>query len=258
MSITPAHFKSPHIGLQKSIVWNLFMGYLSIISVLILMATYFRSLDSEVKELLRIVDYGLCALFFIDFMARLITARNRLAYLKWGWIDLLSSIPAVHTLRWGRVFRIVRVFRIIRGIKSARQLSQSIFKNRAKGALFSLACTSVFIMIFGAILVLEFEKQGNANISSAHDALWWSFVSMTTVGYGDFYPVTELGRVVACVLMISGIGLFSTLTGYLASLYDESSEQKDKARDEQTLREISLLRKEIAELKEALKYGSLK
>lgn len=229
------------------------MGYLSMLSVAMLMASYFKSLDAEVKELLLTVDYGLCALFFFDFIARLITARNRIAYLKWGWIDLLSSIPVVHTLRWGRVFRIIRVIRIIRGIKSARLLSQAIFKNKAKGALFSIACASIFIMILGAILVLEFEKHGNANISSAHDALWWSFVTMTTVGYGDFYPVTDLGRAVACILMISGIGLFSTLTGYIASLYDEASEQEDKSRDEQTLEELAHLRREISELKALLK-----
>ncbi|WP_372171412.1 potassium channel family protein, partial [Vibrio sp. 10N.222.49.C9] len=95
-----------------------------------------------------------------------------------------------------------------------------LFRNRRSGTFSIVASVSVLVVIFGAIGILQFEKGlPDSNIHSAGDALWWSFVTITTVGYGDFYPVTTQGRLVAAILMTAGVGLFGTFTGLVANWF---------------------------------------
>lgn len=102
------------------------------------------------------------------------------------------------------------------------------------------------------MLQLEKGVEGS-NIHNASDALWWAFVTITTVGYGDFYPVSHEGRVVAVILMTSGVGLFGTFTGFVASWFLEEDAEKQDAHVIANLRiEISDLRASVDTLKESL------
>lgn len=74
-------------------------------------------------------------------------------------------------------------------------------------------------MIFGSISILQFETAPESNIKTAEDAIWWAFVTITTVGYGDRYPVTTEGRIIAAFLMITGVALFGTFTGFIAAWF---------------------------------------
>lgn len=147
--------------------------------------------------------------------------------MKWGWVDLISSIPMVGVLRVGLAVRVFRILRILRGVRSVKQLSAYLLAHRAQGAFASAALISILMIVFGSIAILEFEKGEETNINNAEDALWWSFVTITTVGYGDKYPVTTEGRIVAGVLMIVGVGLFGTFTGFVASWFLNDNENKD-------------------------------
>jgi len=75
------------------------------------------------------------------------------------------------------------------------------------------------MMIFGSISILQFETAPESNIKTAEDAIWWAFVTITTVGYGDRYPVTTEGRIIAAFLMITGVALFGTFTGFIAAWF---------------------------------------
>lgn len=75
------------------------------------------------------------------------------------------------------------------------------------------------MIIFSSIIILQVEKAPGSNIFTAGDALWWAFVTITTVGYGDLYPVTLEGRLVAVILMTTGVGLFGTFTAFVASWF---------------------------------------
>lgn len=102
--------------------------------------------------------------------------------------------------------------------------------------------------------MLQLEKGiDGSNIHNAGDALWWAFVTITTVGYGDFYPVTYEGRIVAAVLMTAGVGLFGTFTGFVASWFLEEDSDKQDAHVVTNLRtEISELKASVELLKESI------
>ena len=102
-------------------------------------------------------------------------------------------------------------------------------------------------MVCGAVSVLNLESGSEANIETASDAMWWAFVTITTVGYGDCYPVTLGGRLVAAVLMVVGVGLFGTFTAYVASFFIGDQEDEDAI-----LREIRCLREEVGELRRTM------
>ena len=142
--------------------------------------------------------------------------------MTWGPIDLLASVPAlwfastpvIHTLKWPHVFRIVQG---IRAFKAIRAISLAVHANK-RSAIVVLGFLIAEVAIIGSCFsVLHFESQDpTANIKNAADVLWWSIVTMSTVGYGDYYPVTVGGRFTAALLMFCGIGLFAMLAGVFA------------------------------------------
>jgi voltage-gated potassium channel len=113
--------------------------------------------------------------------------------------------------QWARIARVVRIIRILRAFRSTKILLQYLFRNRSRGTIATASLVSFLMMIFSSIAILNFENAPNSNIKSPEDALWWAFTTVTTVGYGDKYPVTTEGRVVAALLMTSSVGLFGVL-----------------------------------------------
>ncbi len=230
---------------QRASVWQIVMLFLCVYVLIALFADTVFRLPAEVSALLNTVDTLVCFVFIGDFIYHLITEKNRLGYLKWGWIDLVSSIPNIQILRWGRFVRVVRILRILRGLRSTKLIMKFLFVNRAKGTFASVAMISFVLTIFASIAILNCETHPDSNIQNASDALWWAFVTITTVGYGDFYPVTLLGRIVAVILMTAGVGLFGTFTAYVATFFLEQEEAKEEKREERILEEIKAIRERL-------------
>ena len=176
-------------------------------------------LDSETSTLLNYIDNSICVFFFLEFCIRFYKAENKLKFMRWGWIDLISCIPMIDYLRAGRLLRLIRLLRIVRAFRSTKHLINHIFANKAKGALTSVSVIAILLVIFSAIAILQVEKDPNSNIKTAEDAIWWAYVTITTVGYGDKFPVTTEGRIIASILMTAGVGLFGTFTAYVASWF---------------------------------------
>ncbi|WP_341902149.1 ion transporter [Fluviicola taffensis] len=188
----------------------------------------FWVLSSETSKLLTYFDYAICIFFFFEFLYRFIQAENKLVFMKWGWIDLLACIPMIDFLRAGRILRLIRLFRIIRAFRSSRQLLNHIFANKAKGALTSVSVLAILLIIFSSIAILAVETDPKSNIKNAEDAIWWTYTTITTVGYGDKFPVTTEGRILAMVLMTFGVGFFGTFTAYIASIFVANNKEGDQ------------------------------
>jgi voltage-gated potassium channel len=216
---------------------------LCVYSLTALAVDAFVSLPPSTREILGYADTGVCFLFFADFVGSLVRASNRWRYLyTWGWIDLASSIPAVSALRWGRAVRIIRIVRVLRAVRSVKHLSSFVLAKRAEGTLLAAVYVSLLLVLFSSIAILQFEVEPESNIKNAGDAIWWSFVTVTTVGYGDKYPITAEGRVLAGVLMTAGIGLFGTFSGFVAAWFLKPEEQQERS-------DIDRMREELAEIK---------
>jgi voltage-gated potassium channel len=176
-------------------------------------------LPQESSTLLLYIDNTICLFFFFEFCYRFYHAKHKLKFMKWGWIDLVASIPMVGFLRAGRILRLIRLLRIVRAFRSTKQIIDHVFENKAQGAFTSISIIAILLVIFSAIGILQVEKDPTSNIKTAEDAIWWAYVTITTVGYGDKFPVTTEGRIIAAVLMTAGVGLFGTFTAYVASWF---------------------------------------
>ncbi len=190
------------------------------IALLVLATGAFVQWSESTRTILNYADNVVCALFLIDFLITLRPAQDKMHYLlTWGWIDLLSSVPMIDALRWGRVARAMRILRVLRGVRSARALTHFMLGKRTESAVLAAVLVALVVIVASSISVLEFELPEGGNIATAQDAMWWSISTMTTVGYGDRYPITSEGRLVAVFLMATGVGLFGTLSGAIASWF---------------------------------------
>lgn len=200
--------------------YQLFMLTLCLWALLILGAESYVSLDVQTVTILDYADNFICGLFLLDFLHSVWRAPRRAHYLMtWGWIDLLSSIPTLGQLRWGRAARVLRILRVLRGIKSARTIAHFVVSRRAESAFLASLLISLLLVVACSIAILQFEVPAEGNIRSAEDAIWWAVSTMTTVGYGDAYPSTSEGRIVAMFLMAAGVGVFGTFSGLIASWF---------------------------------------
>ena len=233
---------------ERLSVWQAVILFLSGYVLIALVVETVATLPEQTSVLLTRIDNLICLMFIGDFFYQLAKAKSKLGYLKWGWIDLVSSIPNVEFLRWGRFVRVVRILRIMRGIRSTRQILRYVFENRAQGTFASVAMISFVVLIFSTVAILNCETDLNSNIKSANDALWWSVVTMATVGYGDKYPVTVMGRIVGAFLMIAGVGLFGTFTAYVASFFVKSDQKEEKKREDQMLVELKEIKQQLGDI----------
>ena len=214
---------------QAASPYELFSLALSIAALVVLAMMIGTTQTPETRQLLEMADLTLCAFFFVDFCRNFIIADNRVRYLyTWGWLDLAASIPAVDALRAGRLGRIIRIIRILRIVKASRMLTYALMHRRRETAAWGAALMTLLMIFTSSIAILLFESR-DGNIHTAEDALWWAIVTMTTVGYGDHYPVTTEGRVVAVALMAMGVGLFGTLSGLAASWFTEPLKAAEEA-----------------------------
>lgn len=198
---------------------NLMIIILSIYVLASLLVDTFLKLPTEVSSLLLKIDNSICIVFIVDFFIRFGRAENKLKFMRWGWVDLISSIPSVDILRIGRLLRLILLLRVLRAFRSTKVLVHHIFKNKIRGTMTTVSIITLLIIIASSISILIVENVPESNIKTAEDAIWWAMVTITTVGYGDKYPVTTEGRIIAVVLMITGVSLFGIFTGYISSIF---------------------------------------
>ena len=203
--------------------WEVFILGVSILSVLNLLFVGLVR-NPHIDQVFVIMDSLLTFIFLLDLTRRLVVAENRRQYLVdgYGWVDVLAAFPILRILR---VLRIVRMVKVMHRLGGPLNAFKAFFSNRAAGGLLSVLLVAILVLEFGALAILAVEdSSADANIRSASDAMWYLLVTMSTVGYGDHYPVTDLGRAIGAMIIVVGVGVFGTLTGFLANAFLAPSE----------------------------------
>jgi voltage-gated potassium channel len=242
MSSNQVDLKADEIGPFQFVVLVL---SLVVLSTLVIETVI--DLPTEVARLVETIDNLVCVVLLIDFLVRFRRAPSKSTFMRWGWIDLIASIPTLDVLRLGRLVRVFRVLRMLRGMRLVHRLITTVFRNRIRGGLAMVALTVFLLLSFSSVSILIFEQGPDANITTAGDAIWWSVATLTTVGYGDHFPLSGEGRLLAAVLMFSGLGLFGTISGLTASLFAGVADEEEATA--QLAGEIGRLREEIALLR---------
>jgi len=233
---------------ERQVPYLVFMLVLSVYAVVALAISTFVDLSADTRAILQYADTAVCFLFFLDFIVTLVRSQNRWRYLvTWGWLDLISSVPAVDALRWGRAARALRILRVLRGIKASKVLTEFVLQRRAQSTFLAALLISILLVVLSASAVLQFETSPEANIKSPEDALWWAVVTITTVGYGDKFPLSSEGRLMATLLMTAGVGLFGTFSGFVAAWFLSGLEAKSRE-----LHAIENLEQEVRSLRQQL------
>nr|WP_319536157.1 ion transporter [uncultured Vibrio sp.] len=205
------------------------MGLLSLVlSFLALFVTsglLFFSIDRETRQVLIGLDFIICSIFILQLTIDLIRATNRWTFLKLHWIDFIASIPMIEPLRFARIFHILRMILVLR---SSRFILHQLKENRRETTVASILLLMVILITLGSSTMLFIEaKDPAANIRTGADALWWVFVTISTVGYGDHYPVTSGGKFLAVVIIVCGVGIFGMISGLVTSIVTAPSKQED-------------------------------
>ena len=216
----------------------------NIIQLLIILSLISFSIDtlpnksSQLKEFLSLFELVCVVLFSIEYFLRIFVAEKPFRYLFsfYGLIDFFAIVPfylsGILDLRFLRIFRIFRVFRAFKLIRYNKAIDRFglAFKYVKEEVILFLIVTAVMIFITSAG-IYYFEKDAQPEVfKSVFHSAWWSVVTLTTVGYGDVYPITTGGRIFTFFVLLTGVGLITVPAGLIASALSKAREF-DKEKD---------------------------
>jgi voltage-gated potassium channel len=209
-------------------IFILLLSLVSILNMLVAVDLFFLTSDPLTLEVLVIIDSVLTVFFLFDFIYRITSATSKSGYFfgGMGWADLLACIPF---FRIFRIFRVVRAWRLMKKVGLQTMINE-VVNNRAGIALYITMFSLIVLVELASIFVLKAEAANpEANLTSAADAVWWVFVTVTTVGYGDRFPTTTWGRLLGVLVMFGGIALIGVLASFLSSFFLSPPKKAEEA-----------------------------
>ncbi len=258
----------------RSNAYNIFILILTLFS-LVIMVALFLPLNQATIELLRFYDNLICAFFLFDFFLtwRAATNKKDFFFRQRAWMDLVGALPSLGIVFPYRYFGLLRLLRLNRvnriyrhlGVQRRGELLRDILKNRSRYASFLIGLLAIIVLSSASVLVLQFESAArNALITTGWDAFWYSIVTITTVGYGDYYPVTVGGRITGMFIMITGVGIIGALASLMASLLIGEShstaeeEAAEEQRETEVEKELAAIRQELTALRQLMEKDAVK
>lgn len=242
--------------------YELFILLLTVLSLLAMALLLLPWLAPATVQLLQIYDFVMCLVFLLDFGLRMKRASSWRTYFfrERGWLDLLGSIPSLGISRYGALLRLARLSRLVRVLRLFRSQGQSglakdVLANRGQYAGFITLISAMTVLSVSSVVMVQSEsKVAEANIATGGDALWWALVTITTVGYGDQYPVGAVGRVIGAVVMIAGVGIIGALASIFASvLIPPPEKQVDPAAELGELKtQLAVMHEELTAIRSLL------
>jgi voltage-gated potassium channel len=221
----------PKKSRELSNAYEMFILVLTLLSLAI-MVMLVVPMSEATHKALTVYDNVICFVFLGDFALRLKRAPTKRQYFigERGWLDLIGSIPSFGLVPFGAILRLARLSRLARvmrllGGQKKKEITADVLAHRGQYAAFITIMAASVVLVVASIVVLAFESgSADANIKTGGDALWWAIVTLTTVGYGDKFPLTMGGRITAMFVMFSGVGIIGALASILASFLVAPSE----------------------------------
>jgi voltage-gated potassium channel len=197
-------------------------------------------LPADVASTFNVIDYLVWAVYAAEYLVRLYLAPSRWRFFTHHLVDLaVVALPLLRPLRALRLLRLLNLARVGAVLANALTRARELFTHRGLNFVL-LSVLGIIIVCSGLELAFEQHASGST-IHNFGDALWWATVTVTTVGYGDMYPVSAGGRGVAVVLMLVGIGLIGVLTATVASYFIEEQADQERADLNQRLDRIEAM-----------------
>lgn len=212
---------------KAKLAYDIFMSFLAVLVLAILIHEFTSKPDEQDLKTFAIIDDIILIIFAIDYFTRLFLAKDKLKFFKSNIIELIAIIP-FNTIF--QALRITRLVRLLRLLKVLRMVSFLVILYKKMDTFFKTNNFHYVLWITVSTVILGAVGISFAENMSFDNALWWAFVTTTTVGYGDISPATPEGRVIAVILMIIGIGFLGMLTGTISTFFIRKREAKTKLR----------------------------
>ncbi|WP_291966220.1 ion transporter [Maribacter sp.] len=220
---------------RESRVFAYFIQALIFISIISFSYETIPDLDTSTRKILRIIEVFCVLVFSIEYLLRIYVADHKLKFVFsfYGIIDLLAILPfylalgidlrSLRALRFLRLFRILKLMRYNRAIN---HFTKAIALAKEEILLFLIV--TLILIYFSAVGIYYFENEVQPeNFSSIFDSLWWAIITLTTVGYGDVYPITVGGKVFTFFILMIGLGIVAIPTGIISSALTKSVDKKE-------------------------------
>jgi len=231
---------------------NLVIPYMSFLACCIIVLDFLGRINIPQTRWLLVLDTFFILVFAFDYVLGLIAAQDKRQYFKKNLVELVSILP-IYQFRALRALRLIRLVRLVSLMVRARGMAVDFFSVHKLAYVFSI----MLGVIMAGALVMYYAERGHS-INSVQDAIWWAVVTITTVGYGDISPVTGLGKFVAILLMIAGVGVLGAFTGTVASII-LVKRRNSPSSDIDTLGDLSPEEmKQVQEFIEFLKFKRIK
>jgi voltage-gated potassium channel len=210
-------------------------------------------LPETVADAVVAADWFIWAAFAFEYVTRLCLTNERARFVRREWADLLIVVlPFARPLRIARSARALRVLRLVRLAAFVGEIGKEARRLLTRHHLHYVLLVALAGVLVAAGLVTILEDGQGGRISDFGDALWWAITTVTTVGYGDTYPVTDAGRGIAAVLMVGGITLFGLLTANLAAFILERARGDSEPAADATEQKLDLLLARMATLEASI------
>jgi len=231
---------------MKRMYETLIVGLIAV-SILLIILDSIVKLEAAIRNFVYLADFAICAVLALDYIYRLLRSKRKAVFIRRYWYEILALIPAymfliVETQFLGAVFRslrIIRAARILRLTKLTLAATRTVKLITTVGRLFIrskvayLLILALTVIMFSSTAIYTAEAElESSSIKSFFDAIWWSFTTVTTVGYGDIVPTTIEGKTIGIMLMIFGIIVWSGIISLLTTAIIERKHEKPNLKQE--------------------------
>ena len=225
-------------------LFDIILFIIIIFSVILIMLESVKSIDAKYHRILLTLEWIVTIFFTIEYIARIICIKKPKNYIFsfYGIIDFLSTIPLYLSYIFVgsqvflavRAFRLLRVFRILKLVQflgEASQLKKALKASRAKITVFLFAVLIASVMLGTLMYIVEGDEAGFTSIPTS---IYWTIVTLTTVGYGDIAPITPQGQFIATIIMLLGYGIIAVPTGIVTAEFGKSSNTKEENKNKES------------------------